>query len=160
MPTAVITPALLAALRSHPQLPRHSWYFVAGVTLSALNRPDEIPSVFTYAIEHGIDGAAAATRPPEHDERLVIARKLREGLVKSAAIVGLPKVCATLSIAVPGFLKPSFFFFFFAACLVFPRLPRFPRSRGIERIDKSHSAHNALNQLAVFVFERIPHTIC
>jgi hypothetical protein len=86
----LITPALLAAIRSQPHLPSHAWYFVTGVTLSILNRPDEIPRVFSHALEKG---PARSDAVPGHDEQLVIARKLREALVKAAAIGGLPKVC-------------------------------------------------------------------
>lgn len=60
-----------------------------------LNRPDEIPKVFSYALEHGADAAndkVPGQKELEHAEQLRIARKLRESLVKSAAIVGLPKV--------------------------------------------------------------------
>lgn len=86
---AIITPSLLASIRGHPQLPKHSWYFIAGVTLSVINRPDEIPKVFKFAIEHGV--GPTENIKPAHPEQLQIARKLREGLIKSAAIVGLPK---------------------------------------------------------------------
>lgn len=89
---AIITPSLIASIRGHPQLPRHSWYFIAGVTLSVINRPDEIPKVFKFAIEQGV--GPTENIKPAHPEQLQIARKLREGLIKSAAIVGLPKVCS------------------------------------------------------------------
>lgn len=87
---AIATPALLASIRAHPQLPLHTWYFITGVTLSVLNRPDEIPKVFQYALEKGVEHGADA-RPPKHEERLEIARKMREALVKMAPIGGLPK---------------------------------------------------------------------
>lgn len=87
----IINSAFLSSLRSHPGLPRHTWYFVAGVTLSTLNRPEEIGSVFKFALEKGVH--------PEDDgpikdekEKLRIARRMREALVKSSAIIGLPKV--------------------------------------------------------------------
>lgn len=92
---AVLTPSLLSSIRAHPHLPQHTWYFIAGVTLSVLNRPDEIPKVFSYALEHGVDAAydkELGQKELAHAEQLRIARKLRESLVKSAAIVGLPKV--------------------------------------------------------------------
>jgi len=88
---AVVTPSFLSSIRGHPQLPRQSWYFIAGVTLSVLNRPDEIPKLFTFALDNGVDPATNARLA--HTEQLQVARRLREGLVKSAAIVGLPKVC-------------------------------------------------------------------
>ncbi|MCJ1316520.1 hypothetical protein MMC15_001841 [Xylographa vitiligo] len=90
---AFVTPALLSSIRGHPQLPHHSWYFIAGVTLSVLNRPDEIANVFRHALETGpgrIDGK------PEHDEQLQMARKMREALVKAAPIGGLPKAINAL----------------------------------------------------------------
>lgn len=86
---AIISPALLSLIRSCPHLPHNSWYFITGVTLSVLNRPDEIPVVFKYAIERG---GGKSDSKPEHDERLEIARKMREALVKAAPIGGLPKV--------------------------------------------------------------------
>jgi len=60
--------------------------------LSVLNRPDEIPIVFDYAIERG---GGSSDAKPEHAERLEIARKMREALVKAAPIGGLPKVSTT-----------------------------------------------------------------
>ncbi|EON63315.1 hypothetical protein W97_02542 [Coniosporium apollinis CBS 100218] len=96
---AVLTPSLLSSIRAHPHLPQHTWYFIAGVTLSVLNRPDEIPKVFSYALEHGVDAAhdkELGQKELAHAEQLRIARKLRESLVKSAAIVGLPKTINAL----------------------------------------------------------------
>ena len=85
----IVSPALLSYLRGHPQLPTHSWYYIAGVTLSVLNRPDEIPLLFQHALD---PGGAKDDAKMEHAEQLMIARKMREGLIKSAAIGGLPKV--------------------------------------------------------------------
>ncbi|KAI9806067.1 MAG: hypothetical protein M1833_004474 [Piccolia ochrophora] len=91
----IATPTLLSSLRTHPHLPSHTWYFIAGVTLSVLNRPEEIPTVFRYALDTGA-GAHPSPAPPPHAEQLVIARKLREALVKAAPIGGLPKVTPPL----------------------------------------------------------------
>ena len=85
----IVSPSLLSYLRGHPQLPPHTWYFIAGVTLSAINRSDEIPLVFEHALEKG---GGKEERIPQHDEQMMIARKMREGLVKAAVIGGLPKV--------------------------------------------------------------------
>lgn len=89
----VVTPALLSAVRSYPRLPQNSWYLLATTALSALNRPDQIPIVFNHAIEHG--GGAKDTKPSQ-DEQLQIARRTREALVKSSAIIGLPKTINAL----------------------------------------------------------------
>lgn len=85
----IMTPALLSALRRHPHLPRNAWPLVAATTLSALNRPDEIPGVYAHALEHG-QGAADAR--PGDEEQLAISRRVREALVKSSAVSGMPKV--------------------------------------------------------------------
>ncbi|KAL8774691.1 MAG: hypothetical protein Q9209_000630 [Squamulea sp. 1 TL-2023] len=73
---------MVSSIRLTPHLPPQSWYLIAGVTLSTLNKPDEIPHVFQDAIER--DGGSQQTQ-------LDIARRMREALVKAAAIGGLPK---------------------------------------------------------------------
>lgn len=85
----IATPAFLSSIRSHPKLPPHTWYLITGVTLSILNRPDEIPRVYTYALNHGSQPGDA--KPP-HEEQLKISRRMREALIKAGAIGGLPKV--------------------------------------------------------------------
>ena len=90
---SIVTPALLSAIRSTPRLPANSWYLLAATALSTLNRPDEIPKIFNHAIEFG--GSAKDTKPSEN-EQLQIARRTREALVKSSAIVGLPKTINAL----------------------------------------------------------------
>ncbi len=86
---AIITPALLASLRSHPNLPKHTWYFVAATTLSQLNRPDEIPKVYQHALCH-----SPGESPPSHHEKLQVSRRMREALIKAAAVGGVPRVLA------------------------------------------------------------------
>ena len=80
----IITPSLLSYLRSHPTLPPHTWYYISAVTLSAINRPDEIITVFRDAI----DRVAGEGK----EEPMRVARRMREALVKGGAIGGLPKV--------------------------------------------------------------------
>ena len=96
-PVSVITPALLSSIRGQPHLPRHAWYFLTGVTLSVLNLPHEIPTVFKYAIEKG---AGSCDVKPGHEEQLEIARKMREALLKAAPIGGLPKVLLLMEYSV------------------------------------------------------------
>ncbi|KAL8902097.1 MAG: hypothetical protein Q9192_000164 [Flavoplaca navasiana] len=74
--------SLLSSIRLTPHLPPNSWYIVSSVTLSMLNKPDEVQHVFKYALEK--DGVNT-------QKQLDIARRIREALVKSAAIGGLPK---------------------------------------------------------------------
>lgn len=107
MPPAasLLTPAILSSLRSTPRLPHHTWYYITGATLSALNRPEEIPSVLSYALKNGV-GPEDET-PPAEKEQLKIARRMREGLVKSAAVIGLPKVnSSNSSLALRSLLNP------------------------------------------------------
>ncbi|KAI0124361.1 AhpD-like protein [Xylariales sp. AK1849] len=89
----VITPALLSRLRDHPSVPRHAWYLIAASTLTILNRPDEIPKIYSYAIERGSHGAAVKPSPAE---QLQITRRMREALIKTSAVGGLPKAINSL----------------------------------------------------------------
>jgi hypothetical protein len=84
-----ITAAFLSSLRSNQSLPKDSWYFIAATTLSIINRPDEIPRLYEYVLDHGVSTDAPK---PEHDERLKITRRMREELIKASAIGGVPKV--------------------------------------------------------------------
>ena len=86
----IVTPALLSSIRCHPNLPAHMWYCIAATTLSQLNRPDEIPKVYQYALQHGAGRADVAV--PSRNEMLRISRRIREALVKAAAVGGVPKV--------------------------------------------------------------------
>lgn len=86
---AIATQALLSSIRSHPQLPSHTWYFIAATTLSVLNRPDEVPKVYEHVLHHGFDPQGTK---PGRDERLHILRRMREALIKSSPIGGIPKV--------------------------------------------------------------------
>ena len=90
---SIVTPRFLSAIRSQPSLPHNTWYLLAATALSTLNRPDEIPKIFTHALEHG---GGAKDEKPSKDEQLKIARRTREALVKSAAIIGLPKTINAL----------------------------------------------------------------
>ncbi|KAL2037344.1 hypothetical protein N7G274_009829 [Stereocaulon virgatum] len=93
-PPGIVTPALISAIRGQAHLPRGCWYFVAGVALNALNLSAEIPTVFRHAIENG---AGSPDTKVGLEEKLEIARKMRESLVKAAAICGLPKSINSLT---------------------------------------------------------------
>lgn len=92
---SIITPSLLRTLRTHPTLPPNTWYFITSTTLSTLNRPDEIPKVFEDAIKHA-PGTGSTSHHAGSTEQLQIARRTREALIKSAAIIGLPKTINAL----------------------------------------------------------------
>ena len=79
----IMTPRLLSSISTLPGIPAHSWYFIAASTLTVLNLPEEIPRVFKSAI--GPDAT-------DHEGNIYIARRMREALIKTAAVAGLPKV--------------------------------------------------------------------
>ncbi|KAM0332773.1 hypothetical protein ACHAPQ_005600 [Fusarium lateritium] len=92
--TPLLTPALLTAIRNQPNLPRNSWYFITATTLSAINRPNEVPVVLKNAIEERLDAASEGVTG--RDEQLRITRRLREALVKASAVAGMPKTINAL----------------------------------------------------------------
>jgi len=132
----LMTPGFISSLLRIPSLPRNNWYHIAAVTLSILNRPEEISLVYKYVINDDrctIPGSDAADyvaeerrwlargggegrervgriekmaksdgNVEEQEERresaLRVVRRMREALVKSAAVGGLPKVCLMESI--------------------------------------------------------------
>lgn len=85
---SILTKEFLSSIRSYPHLPPNSWYFISATTLSTLNLPHEIPKVFKYALEQ--------SPKANHAEQLNVARRTREALIKSAAIIGLPKTINAL----------------------------------------------------------------
>lgn len=85
---SILTKELLSSLRHFPHLPPNSWYFISATTLSTLNLPHEIPKVFQHAMEQNPKAS--------HAEQLNMARRTREALIKSAAIIGLPKTINAL----------------------------------------------------------------
>ncbi|KAH0537406.1 hypothetical protein FGG08_005805 [Glutinoglossum americanum] len=87
MSPPILTPSLLLSLRKTPYLPKHTWYFITGITLTMLNRAEEIPGVFRCAVEEVGEG---------EEGRKMVVRRMREGLVKSVAVGGLPKVINAL----------------------------------------------------------------
>ncbi|KAI8656733.1 hypothetical protein NCS56_01278100 [Fusarium sp. Ph1] len=93
MAVPILTPALLAAIRKQPNLPQNTWYFIAATTLSALNRPDELPNVYKHAVEASPDIAEAI---PGRDEQLSISRRIREALLKASAVGGMPRAINAL----------------------------------------------------------------
>lgn len=65
------------------------WYMCVMVNLSSLNFPELIPAVWEHLRKHLLIGA-------NHDEQFILARRMREALTKSCAIVGAARVCIVL----------------------------------------------------------------
>ena len=91
MAPSIISPELLEYMRTHPELPEHVWYFVAATTLTAINLPGEIPIVYKHALECG----PRQDSNRDYDEELKITRRMREALLKTSAVGGVPKVTDT-----------------------------------------------------------------
>ncbi len=90
---SILAADLMNSIREHPTLAPHTWYIIAATTLTILNRPDEVPRVYEHAITFGSKSIFSGT---EHEEQLTILRRMREALIKTSAVVGVPKVCVTL----------------------------------------------------------------
>lgn len=58
------------------------WSLVAATAFSSSNLPEAVPEVFKYALES----------LKTHEQRLLLARKLRDALFKSGMLSGFPKV--------------------------------------------------------------------
>ncbi|PMD66441.1 uncharacterized protein K444DRAFT_606730 [Hyaloscypha bicolor E] len=89
-PPPVLTPDLLKSIREHPDLPPRTWYIIAATTLTILNRPDEIPRIYEHAATFG--PRSTSSRP----EQLTILRRMREALIKTSAVGGVPKIINSL----------------------------------------------------------------
>lgn len=98
MATSILTNSLLNSIRATPHLPPASYYLLTATALSTLNLPHLIPDVYKHALEHGNSppsrtNGQALVKP---SEQLSITRRIRESLVKSSAIIGLPKTINAL----------------------------------------------------------------
>ena len=89
----ILTADLMNSIREHPTLAPHTWYIIAATTLTTLNRPDEVARIYEHAITFGSKSTVSGT---EHEEQLTILRRMREALIKTSAVVGVPKVCVAL----------------------------------------------------------------
>lgn len=84
----ILTPARLKTLASQPLL-GSNWYYIAAATFSVCNQPDAIPLIFEYML--------ASTPTASTAQHLLIARQIRESLLKGAALGGLPKTINSLT---------------------------------------------------------------
>ncbi|KUI60051.1 hypothetical protein VP1G_07308 [Cytospora mali] len=92
----VVTPKLLDSFRSQENLPDDVWYIVVATTLCILNRPEEIQTVYEHAVARGYNDQGQNGVALADSGRLRIARRLREALLKTSAIGGLPKTINAL----------------------------------------------------------------
>jgi hypothetical protein len=104
---ALLTPALLSTLRSTPNLPANSWYYLSSVAFALLNHPSAIPAIFSHAV-NTTPSTTIPTPDAPHETPLEILTKTREALLKASAIGGLPATINALhalkSVAPPELL--------------------------------------------------------
>ena len=70
------------------------WYLVAAVAANAANEPEAVPIVFLAAL-HGLQAIQSVTGvagDAAREQRLQLARKIREGVLQSGVLCGFPKV--------------------------------------------------------------------
>ncbi|OBZ75107.1 hypothetical protein A0H81_04853 [Grifola frondosa] len=73
------------------------WFLVAAVAFSSSNIPEAIPVVFDYALNDLKQAQSHdLTSETAFQERLGLARKLREALLQSGLLSGMPRVISSL----------------------------------------------------------------
>lgn len=84
---SILTPVRLKTLSSFSLLSTN-WYYLAAATLSICNRPDEVPVLYEYVL---------STIPREDKKaQFDTTQKIREAILKSSALGGLPKAINSL----------------------------------------------------------------
>lgn len=77
---AIINPARLARLQQWP-LVKPNWHWLSATVLNVCNYSEEVPIIYQHALK---------TEPESSHE--VITAKFRESLLKSACLIGVPRV--------------------------------------------------------------------
>ncbi|KAI0831655.1 hypothetical protein BC628DRAFT_538309 [Trametes gibbosa] len=103
------TPAFLASLKAmyppggpstsaYPGALPNPWALITAVTFSASNVPEAVPVVFAHALEELKAEQRARGTPDDAAarEQLVLARKIREGVLQSGLLSGMPRTINTL----------------------------------------------------------------
>ena len=122
MTAKIATTTFLSSIILTPHLPPRTWYFITTVTLSILNRPEEIPHVLRYALQHSSRPSSSMSSLSLVEDKnydndcdnggsgkesgLRIVRRMREALIKSVAVGGLPKVGSKLIFSSYVFFRP------------------------------------------------------
>ena len=92
------TPDFLASLRalflsnSITSSDPHLWAVVAAVSFSAANVADAVPLVFQYALDELVRGQQQPDSDGARSEQLALARKIREAVLQSGLLSGMPRV--------------------------------------------------------------------
>lgn len=94
----VISPARLARIQQWPLL-EHNWHWLSATVLNVCNYPKDVPLIYRHALK----------TEPEAAHGTVTA-KFRESLLKSACLIGVPRVINSLTElknATPEHLRPK-----------------------------------------------------
>ena len=97
------TPEFLSTLKSAfppaaPNTLSYLWAMIAVVSFSASNIIEAVPLVFKYVLDDLIQAQTLAGTPQDaaHVEQLVLARKIREAILRAGLLCGMPRVSALL----------------------------------------------------------------
>ena len=74
--------------------PSYLWALIAVVSFCASNIAEAVPLVFGYALDDLVQTQTQAGMPQDaaHAEQLVLARKIRETLLRAGLLCGMPRV--------------------------------------------------------------------
>ncbi|ODQ66108.1 hypothetical protein NADFUDRAFT_51376 [Nadsonia fulvescens var. elongata DSM 6958] len=94
---SILTTQRLVHLSTAYPMITNSWYFIAAATLSVCNSPQSVPQILNYIIPENVSPTTSLTHSAisqsssEHQDQFRKVQKMREALLKSAALGGLPK---------------------------------------------------------------------
>ena len=73
----------------------HPWYIVAAVAFSASNKPNDVTLVFKYALAE-LKSVQKVKGEEAVKEQLQLARRIREAILQSGLLSGMPRVSIIL----------------------------------------------------------------
>lgn len=91
----IISQETLDMIKAHSGLPADCYYFIVAVTIVALNRNEELKTIFDDACNG---------KPQQEQYRIV--KRIREALIKSAPVIGLPRIIMAL-VALKAITPPA-----------------------------------------------------
>ncbi|KAI0345068.1 hypothetical protein BDW22DRAFT_1353916 [Trametopsis cervina] len=85
------------AVRGSSAVLQNPWYFIAAVAYGSSNRPEGVPLVWQHALRD-LKDAQAGNKSAEaaHQEQLLLARRMREGILKGGLTGGYSRAINSL----------------------------------------------------------------